>query len=257
MLDPARCEQFRQALATLPLPTWDANIDAHTALYESQVLALGKQFFSKPPGRKRHVRLADDTLAAIGFKRNVLDFGRAWGILHQDEVRVELRTLEKVVSKLVQRDTVQFFDSLLEDIDSSGANHDHRVMFRLLRRLGRKKNGQPPGPRPLPMLRDHMGHPTRSFQEQQHIWMKQFAAIEAGTCIKTFYLNFSLFYLHFSLLVFSFLDYSIYSACHNEAPYCCMPQSAPCCCTCHNQLYCCACHNQSCPPLAHHLNPWH
>ena len=42
LLDPHRCQLFRQALASLPLPTWDVNADDHTALLENQLLLLGR-----------------------------------------------------------------------------------------------------------------------------------------------------------------------------------------------------------------------
>jgi len=49
MLNPEKNRAFQAALNTLPIPAWHITIDDHTALYEQQVLALGRQFFSKKP----------------------------------------------------------------------------------------------------------------------------------------------------------------------------------------------------------------
>ena len=81
---------------------------------------------------------------------------------------------------MVRRDVQAYYDGLLERLDNAGEMHNHRLVYRLLNRLGRKKGGAPSGPKPLPMLQrpDHTYATT--FEEQQHIWMQQFAAIEAG-----------------------------------------------------------------------------
>ena len=52
MLDPAQVDAFQRALRTLPLPAWDIGIDDHAALYEQQLLALGRQFFARKPPAK-------------------------------------------------------------------------------------------------------------------------------------------------------------------------------------------------------------
>jgi hypothetical protein len=45
--DPTIVAQFQAALTTLPLPTWDVNVDDHCHLFETTLLQLARQFFEK------------------------------------------------------------------------------------------------------------------------------------------------------------------------------------------------------------------
>ena len=75
-INPDVCARFRQALQTLPLPAWHVNIDAHTALFERQLLLMGKKFFARPKTKSRRIRLQPATREDIAFKRQCLDLGR-------------------------------------------------------------------------------------------------------------------------------------------------------------------------------------
>jgi len=180
MLDPQCCQAFQQALTTLPIPHWSVDVDDHAAIQEAQILQLGQQFFAKKPRRSHKITLQPDTLALIVLKRQALDYGRANHELTHPPFKQELRQLEKEVRRKVRRDTQVFYDALLDQLDQAGELHNHRLMYQLLTRLGRKKGGKPPGPRPLPMLKKPDGSLAATYTEQQHIWMTQFAAVEAG-----------------------------------------------------------------------------
>lgn len=180
LLDPDRHRAFQAALNTLPLPTWETGIDDHAALFECQVHTLGQQFFSRKPGKQRIIRLQPSTLDAIAFKRHILDFGRKQGCMQCPAYKQELRLLEKAVVKKVNQDIQAFYDDLLDQLQHSGELHNHRLVYRLLRRLGRKKGSGTPAARPLPMLQKPDGTMTTSFTDQQQTWMQQFSQIEAG-----------------------------------------------------------------------------
>ena len=180
MLDPVRYQAFQAALNTLPLPTWETNIDDHAALYERQILALGQQFFTKKKGKHRQIQLQHATLDAIAFKRHILDFGRKNGCMHQQEYKHELKQIEKEVAQRVNKDIQSFYTDLLSQLQSSGEMSNHRLVYRLLHRLGRKKGASAAGARPLPMLQKQDGSLATTFLEQQQTWMDQFAQIEAG-----------------------------------------------------------------------------
>ena len=180
MLDPAQVDAFQRALHTLPLPAWDIGIDDHAALYEQQLLALGRQFFARKPRKERPITLSSQTLEAIAFKRHVLDIGRQTNSMHLEDFKVELRSIEKTVARLVRDDIQGFYNDLLKQIQASGEISNHRLVFRLLHRLGRKKGAGANGPRPLPMIQKPDGTTASSYLDQQRTWMHQFASIEAG-----------------------------------------------------------------------------
>ena len=180
LLDPDRCQSFRQALITLPLPTWSIHVDDHAALFERHLLQLGQQYFAKSKAKTRPVQLQQHTKDAIAFKRQCLDYGRRTGAILDAEFKQELRLLEKDVNRLVRHDIQQHYDRLVMQWQEAGELSNHRLVYLLLSRLGRKKGTKAVGPRPLPMLRKPDGTFTQSFQEQQQVWMDQFSKIEAG-----------------------------------------------------------------------------
>ena len=153
LLDPTCCQSFQQALNTLPIPHWSVDVDDHAAIQEAQLLQLGQKFFAKAPCRSNKITLQPDTLALIALKRQALDYGRAHQELNHPPFKAELRQLEKLVHCKVRRDTQVFYDALLDRLDRAGELHNHRLMYQVLTRLGRKKGGKAPGPRPLPMLK--------------------------------------------------------------------------------------------------------
>ena len=181
--DPVRCQQFAQALATLPIPTWDVNIDSHCRIYEQQLLQLGRQYFEQTQKKKARPVLTDETKALIALKRSCLDYGRSTGELQDEEFRIQMRSLENQVRKLVWHDSKVFFDRLLDQIETANGLSDHRTVFKTLIRFGSRKPKQSRPGRPLPLLKNAEGEFARNFQEQQEIWVTQFAAVEAGELI--------------------------------------------------------------------------
>ena len=95
--DSQTVAQFQAALATLPIPTCDVNVDQHCQLYETNLLQLARQFFEKTGSARARPQLSDSTLSCIAFKRHVLDCGRTWGLMQDAEFKVELRAIEKEV----------------------------------------------------------------------------------------------------------------------------------------------------------------
>eukprot|EP00435_Cladocopium_sp_Y103_P046244 s495_g13.t1 len=184
LLDPQRCQAFRQALSSLPLPSWEVGIDSHSAIFEQQLLVLAQQFFAQKPVRQRKITLQRDTLEAISFKRHVLDFGRKTNAMTQTCFKSELKEIEKTVHALVRRDVQQYYADLIQQLEAAGEMANHRLVYRLLQQLGRKKGAKPPGPKPLPVLKRDDGTSATSFEEQQMIWLKQFSDIEAGLSVE-------------------------------------------------------------------------
>ena len=149
-------------------------------MFEQQLLALGRQFFTRKAGKTRPIQLQPDTLSAIQFKRQALDLGRSTGELADKAFKSELKHIEKDVNRLVRRDVQAHYDDLLQQLQASGDIHDHRMVYRLLHKLGRRKGQAPAGPRPLPLLRASSGRVASTFAEQQNLWMTQFSQVEAG-----------------------------------------------------------------------------
>lgn len=180
MLDPVKAEKFRQALATLPIPCWAATVDTHATLSETQFVQVGQQHFAATPKSRHRFALASDTLERIRFKRQVLAYGRGQLLMHDPEFLTELRALEKEVKSWVHRDQAAQYAALLDEVQHAADVSDSKTLFRLLKRLGAKSAKQPPGGRPLPMLRKPDGQPVASPAERQQLWMDTFAETEAG-----------------------------------------------------------------------------
>eukprot|EP00435_Cladocopium_sp_Y103_P025543 s4003_g6.t1 len=183
LTDDQAVAAFQQALRTLPLPTWDVNVDEHCRIYESNVLQLARQHFEATVKRRRRPQLSSSTLAWIAFKRHVLDCGRAWDLMQDETFKVELRALEKEVKARVHADLRIYYDQLLVRLQEAGDMHNLKAVHRALTRLGSKKAKQTSLVKPLPLLRHPDGTVATSFTEQQKIWMAQFSQIEAGTQI--------------------------------------------------------------------------
>ena len=177
---PERIRAFQEALATLPIPQWQTGVESHRAWYEHQLFQLGAQFFAKVSKQKRRPTLSVATLDLIAMKRHFLDCARAWGIVQHQDFKDFIKPIEKQVKAAVQADLTIFYDQLLVQLQNSGSLGDHKAVFRILTRLGRKNSRSGAGPRPLPMLRKQDGSLTSSFLERQQVWMRQFSALEAG-----------------------------------------------------------------------------
>ena len=94
LLDPVKCQAFQEALATLPLPTWQVHPNDHCAIYEKQLLDLAKQFFEQKKKTRRRPQLSHDTLQAIAMKRHLLDCGRAFNLMQDPDFKSELKAIE-------------------------------------------------------------------------------------------------------------------------------------------------------------------
>ena len=129
MKDPLICAQFQQALLTLPLPTWDVQVDDHCRIFEEQVRQLGRQFFERKHKSRKRPTLTEATLHAIAFKRSCLDFGRKTGAIHDPDFKNQLREIEKQVKKMVCQDTRKFFDGLLDSMDDALGRGDFKELF--------------------------------------------------------------------------------------------------------------------------------
>ena len=180
MLDPLQCQAFQKALETLPLPTWQVHPNDHCTLYEQQVLAIARQFFEQKKKTRRRPQLSPDTLQAITMKRHILDCGRAMHLMQNDDFKTELKAIEAQVRPKVRSDLGVFFDQLLVRMQQAGTASDCKAMYAAITRLGGKRHKRPAPARPIPLLKKPDGNAAANFPEQQEIWMKQFAAIEAG-----------------------------------------------------------------------------
>ena len=178
-LDPTTVAQFQEALATLPVPTWDVRTTDHCAVFEAQVVQLGQQFFGGRTKKRFRPQLQPSTLDMIAFKRHLLDVGRALELMTDPTFKAELRAVEKVVRAAVYADLAVFYDQLLVRLQNADQSADAKQLYRILDRLGRKRTGSP-ARRPLPILKSPEGALAQTFQQQQHIWLRQFAVTEAG-----------------------------------------------------------------------------
>lgn len=179
-LDPNICAAFQQALTTLPMPSWTVNVNDHADHFQHDVMQLARQFFTKRHGERMRPRLSESTIALIQLKRSFLDYARAHSCMQDETVKSELRSLEKEVRVKVQEDQRSFYDQLIQQLSRDGDLHDFRSVYHLLSRLGgrpRHKTGQG---RPLPLLKTADGQIVSSFQDQQRLWLRQFAAVEGG-----------------------------------------------------------------------------
>ena len=172
---------FQAALASLPMPTWNTDVDTHAHQMEQQILALAISFFgaTTSPSRIRPT-LTEATLNLISFKRQVLDMMRSVSSMEKPEYKDHLTAIEIQLRPMIARDQRAWYDDWLRGVQASGDIHDHRAMFRKLTRLGRKKNGTPSGPRPLPRLKLPSGEPVESSLQCHQVWNDQFAVVEAG-----------------------------------------------------------------------------
>ena len=177
-LDPVKCQQFQDALETLPIPAWPVHVDAHADQFESNLLDLAKQFFTKTKHDRVRPRLRESTRNLIALKRSCLDYGRQNDLMHDDEFKAQLKLLEKDVRRRVHLDQQIFYDDLVQHMAAAGDLHDARTVYRTLTRLGAKKGHKQPI-RSLPALQAE-GGPVTSFTQQQQLWLKQFADVEAG-----------------------------------------------------------------------------
>ena len=183
MLDPRRCAQFQSALASLPLPTWQTHPNDHCQIYETQLLAMARQFFERKTSARRRPQLSPSTMQAIAMKRHVLDCGRAFHLMHDTAFKTELKALEIDVRCRVRKDLAFLYDQILVRLQEAGLASDFKAMYGAITRLGGKRHKRPTPARPLPMLKTPAGTHAQTFQDQQQIWLDQFSAVEAGIIV--------------------------------------------------------------------------
>lgn len=179
--DPQLIAAFQAALATLPIPTWNVNVDEHCHLFESNLLQLARQFFERTTKERVRPQLSASTISCIAFKRHILDCGRAWGLMQDPEYKGELRAIEKEVKARVFADLGVYYDQMLVQLQNAGDLGNLKEMHRILTRLGSRRPKAATALQPLPALRKKDGTLATSFTDQQKIWMQQFSEIEAGT----------------------------------------------------------------------------
>ena len=177
-VDPVKCRAFQAAVQSLPIPDWTTHVDSHAAIFQQNLYDLACQFFQKNTKDRFRPRLSEATCNFIQFKRSCLDFGRAQDLMTDSSFRVHLKSLEKEVRSRVRNDQRVFYANLVDELAQAGELHDARTVYKLLTQLGGRKNSKSIA-QTLPLLR-HNGQPVCSFREQQKLWMKQFAAVEAG-----------------------------------------------------------------------------
>ena len=175
--------RFQEALCTLPMPTWEIHVDQHCDYLQANVMNIARQVFTRTASRKKErPQLQESTLNLINFKRQVLQMIRTAPDEQLQEMKVELRAIEKVVRSKVADDQRAWYDEWVRDIQTSGAIHDHKQVYQKLIRLGRKRSGAPKV-RPLPMLRNADGNLAGDYAEVQAIFCEQFAELEAGILV--------------------------------------------------------------------------
>ena len=174
---------FQQAIASLPMPTWDVHVDRHCDYLQNNVMQIARQVFVPKTRRVRdRPQLTESTLNLIHFKRQILQIVRRAPPDDMPLLLVELRAIEKEVRIKVAHDQRCWYDDWVRDIEKSGEIHDHKQVFQKLIRLGRKRSGAP-ATRPLPMLQRPDGVMARDFAEVQAIFCEQFAELEAGILV--------------------------------------------------------------------------
>ena len=184
--DPRTVMQFKEDLYQLPMPRWDVDVDTHNTIFNTNIMALARKHFERTgPGPKPRPVLTEATINGIALKRQILQMMRHAQGPYYEELKIELKAMEKALRPFIYRDQQAWYDQWLEQIQEAGEQHDFGTVYRKLQRLGRrKKNPNATGPRPLPLIQDSNGHQAQSYHEAQTIWCQQFAALEAGISIE-------------------------------------------------------------------------
>eukprot|EP00435_Cladocopium_sp_Y103_P056901 s1056_g19.t1 len=180
LADPQRCADFQNALRTLPLPAWSTDVDTHASTWESNVLQLAQQFFAKRTGQRQRPRLSESTLNLIALKRSILDFCRVNHLMHDPEYKQHLREVEREVRERVDADQQLYYAQMIDELARQGDLRNYKLVYKMLVRLGGRPRHKHAGGKALPLLCDAQGNPVTTFHDQQKLWMKQFAEVEAG-----------------------------------------------------------------------------
>ena len=182
MLDPVKCEQFRAALETLPIPEWVTSIEEHAYLLRTQIKQLALQFFPPVKSKVRNRWMSETAKNLVQFKRQVLQAYRSCEEgLQRHEIQLELRQIEKMVVAQCRKDKQTFFESIAQNLARDGELGCFKSVFRSLARLGASKNKRKGIKcKPLPQLQKEDGSTASSFHERQQLFFTQFADIEGA-----------------------------------------------------------------------------
>ena len=166
MLDPVRCKQFQDALKTLPIPRWDVHINGYAKILQDSVLQLAGQFFTTQGKEKKRPRLSEAALALIQLRRSALDYGRRNDLMHDEEYKMELKSLEKEIRRQSQGRTNSSFLTTWRALSRKQVIFmTSRVVYKTLSRLGGRRKHKSGQKRPLPLIRDPHGVPVRTYMK--------------------------------------------------------------------------------------------
>ena len=181
MMDPKCCQQFQSDLHCLPIPRWDVDVDAHNHYFNVNVRALAIQHFTADPKKsKLRPQLQESTQNLIAFKRQVLQCLRNAEGESLEELKIQLKAIEKQIRPMILRDQRKWYDEWVCELDLQNKQHNTAEVYRMLERLGRRRKVVADGPRPLPLLRRSDGSYVGSHGEMQALWCEMFAQTEAG-----------------------------------------------------------------------------
>ena len=184
--DPVACANFQKETADLPMPRWDVWVDAHNKYFNENVLRIATKHFAKAgPSATHRPMLSEPTKNLIAFKRQVLRWMRHATNDEYEEIKLELKLIEKQLRKMVWNDQRAWYDDWIAQLDLQAQQHNSGEVYRMLQRLGKRKKSNGTGPRPLPMIRDENGVHAANHDEMISIWTNQFARQEAGLKIQT------------------------------------------------------------------------
>ena len=129
------------------------------------MLQLAGQFFTTQGKEKKRPRLSEAALALIQLRRSALDYGRRNDLMHDEEYKMELKSLEKEIRSKVREDQQLFFDDVARSFKEAGDIHDFQVVYKTLSRLGGRRKHKSGQKRPLPHIRDPHGVPVRTYMK--------------------------------------------------------------------------------------------
>ena len=184
--DPEICEQFRREIASIPMPRWDVWIDDHNQYFNDNVMRVAKKHFLKAgPKVKFRPMLQESTRNLLAFKRQVLGCLRHASTEQYQELKDELKQIDKQLRKMVWNDQRAWYDDWVAQLDLQSQQHNSGEVYRMLQRLGKRKKSNDSGPRPLPLVCDEDGVYASNHEEMVAIWTNQFAKQEAGLKVQS------------------------------------------------------------------------
>ena len=140
MMDPEICRRFQEALSTLPMPTWQVDVETHAKEMREQFRQLGLQFFASDSKPKKARWMTDSTANLIAFKRQVLQMLRHEKNPQESTcIKQELRLVEKMVVAACFRDKRAYFDQVAKLLQEQGEAGNYKAVFHHLGRFVQQK----------------------------------------------------------------------------------------------------------------------